>query len=263
MRKLFYQLISVFTGDAAKGNIAAVCHFDGYLSGDEMQKMAEDLNQPATAFIQQSGSAYQYNIRWFAPDAEIENCGHGAFASAAFLKEKGLETATFEPISTEKMMWHLNDIGKISLQLAIIPSKLHPHIRPELESGLGCKVLEYHINNNKHIVRVASEEIIRQLKPNFHALAQLPPFGYIVTAKGETTDFVSRTFVPKVRQLEDHGTGSSHAALAPYWSRELNKSTLSARQLSPRGALMSCTITENQVNITADYKIIGEGEYFL
>ena len=66
----------------------------------------------------------------------------------------------------------------------------------------------------------------------------------MVTAAGEQVDFVSRVFVPAEGIPEDPVTGSAHCALAPYWAARLNKSTLTARQLSKRGGELECTMHE-------------------
>jgi predicted PhzF superfamily epimerase YddE/YHI9 len=36
-------------------------------------------------------------------------------------------------------------------------------------------------------------------------------------------------------------TGSAHCALTPYWAKRLGKTTLKARQVSPRGGDLICT----------------------
>ena len=63
------------------------------------------------------------------------------------------------------------------------------------------------------------------MTPDFQKLRTMEMFGYIVTApsSSEEIDFVSRTIIPHVQQLEDPATGSSHAALVPFWANKLNK----------------------------------------
>jgi predicted PhzF superfamily epimerase YddE/YHI9 len=62
----------------------------------------------------------------------------------------------------------------------------------------------------------------------------------IATAEGEGCDFVSRCFVPKLGIPEDPVTGSAHCVLTPYWAARLGKTTLEARQISPRGGELVC-----------------------
>jgi predicted PhzF superfamily epimerase YddE/YHI9 len=49
-------------------------------------------------------------------------------------------------------------------------------------------------------------------------------------------DFLSRFFAPWAGITEDPATGSAHAVLGPYWSARLGRTSLFARQCSPRGA---------------------------
>jgi predicted PhzF superfamily epimerase YddE/YHI9 len=68
-------------------------------------------------------------------------------------------------------------------------------------------------------------------------------WGLIVTAPGDQDyDFVSRFFAPEKGVPEDPVTGSAHCALAPYWAKRLGKTTLKARQVSPRGGDLVCTV---------------------
>ncbi len=62
----------------------------------------------------------------------------------------------------------------------------------------------------------------------------LDPGGVVVTAQGLNVDFVSRYFTPQSSILEDPVTGSAHCSLIPYWSEELHKEVMVAKQLSER-----------------------------
>ena len=78
--------INAFThaGKDLKGNPCAVIETFKPLSEERMSEIAKELNQPATAFLFKK-SPYNYDVRWFAPDAEINLCGHGAAAAGIFL----------------------------------------------------------------------------------------------------------------------------------------------------------------------------------
>jgi predicted PhzF superfamily epimerase YddE/YHI9 len=66
--------------------------------------------------------------------------------------------------------------------------------------------------------------------------------GLIVTSKGdEGYDFISRYFAPHHGVAEDPVTGSAHCALTPFWAKRLDRKTLRARQVSPRGGELVCT----------------------
>ena len=93
-------------------------------------------------------------------------------------------------------------------------------------------------------------EEVAAIKPNFARLSKIDAQGVFVTAPGnEDLDFVSRYFAPSVGVPEDPATGSIHCALIPYWSKRLGKTTLHARQLSPRGGEFFCEDRGDRVGI--------------
>lgn len=63
------------------------------LSEETCQRIANDLNQPATTFIWEA--AEEWRIRWFAPDQEIPLCGHGTMAAVALFDHLGKIPPTF------------------------------------------------------------------------------------------------------------------------------------------------------------------------
>ncbi|MGH9338418.1 MAG: PhzF family phenazine biosynthesis protein, partial [Acidobacteriota bacterium] len=73
--------------------------------------------------------------------------------------------------------------------------------------------------------------------------------GVIVTAPGDTTDFVSRYFAPAFGIPEDPVTGSSHCTLVPYWSERTGKEELHALQVSRRGGELFCRSHTDKVVI--------------
>ena len=73
--------------------------------------------------------------------------------------------------------------------------------------------------------------------------------GLIVTARGDTCDFVSRFFAPQMGIPEDPVTGSAHCSLVPYWAERLGKTKLHARQISPRGGEIFCEHRGERVQI--------------
>ena len=61
---------------------------------------------------------------------------------------------------------------------------------------------------------------------------------------------MSRFFAPAQGIPEDPVTGSAHCTLAPYWSARLARPTLRARQLSPRGGELTCTLSGDRVHLS-------------
>jgi predicted PhzF superfamily epimerase YddE/YHI9 len=92
------------------------------------------------------------------------------------------------------------------------------------------------------------EESVRSLSPDQAKLLALEEgLGVIVTAKGDTVDFVSRFFVPKAGIAEDPVTGSAHCTLVPYWAERLGRSQLVAQQVSARGGELHCELRGDRV----------------
>ena len=73
-------------------------------------------------------------------------------------------------------------------------------------------------------------------------------------------DFVSRFFAPKFGIDEDPVTGSAHCTLAPYWAERLNKTKMTARQLSKRGGEIVCEVEGNRVALTGRAVTYLEGK---
>ena len=82
----------------------------------------------------------------------------------------------------------------------------------------------------------------------------------MVTAKGTEVDFVSRFFAPSVGVNEDPVTGSAHTTLIPFWSKRLNKTEMTALQVSQRGGQLWCTLSGDRVLIAGKAVTYLRGE---
>ena len=74
-----YQ-VDAFHNELFKGNPAAVCPLERWISDELMQQIAEENNLSETVFFVPNG--IQFDIRWFTPASEIDLCGHATLASA-------------------------------------------------------------------------------------------------------------------------------------------------------------------------------------
>jgi len=84
MRQKIYQ-VDAFSQEPFKGNPAAVCVLEQWLSEEKMQLIAMENNLSETAFVVPMGD--EYEIRWFTPLVEVDLCGHATLASAHVLFE--------------------------------------------------------------------------------------------------------------------------------------------------------------------------------
>ena len=97
------------------------------------------------------------------------------------------------------------------------------------------------------------------IEPDFEAVLGLDGQGLIISAKSNQYDFVSRYFCPKYGINEDPVTGSAHTTLIPYWADKLNKSSLTAKQVSKRGGELYCQNLENRVLIGGNAVLYMKG----
>lgn len=261
MKDTPFSLIAVFVDakNGFKGNTAATILLDAALTDQEMQEMAADFNQPATTFLWPDQQSDAFHVRWMAPDAEIDLCGHGSLAAFAFLSEiKSSEKFTLL-YRNGKIEGKMDDDGACIMYMEAIPVLSEIAVPELLPKALGIPVKGCYTTSGKLIVLSDHEQSIREMTPDYAMLRQLETFGYAITAPGDQVDFVSRTLVPHVKQLEDPATGSSHAALVPFWAGKLDKTNLLAHQLSPRGGKFVCSIDQGIVSLKGEFKVIGEG----
>jgi phenazine biosynthesis protein PhzF family len=242
-----YYVVDAFADAVFKGNPAGVCLLDTWIDDCLMQSIAFENNLAETAFlVRQDG---YWDLKWFTPEMEMDLCGHATLASAFVLAnfvEKTLSRFEFHTKSGP-----LNVVKDGSLYTMDFPSRkpaLHP-VPAGLEEVLGAKVLETHLSRDL-LVLLENEQAVADLKPDLYKLGKIEgAFAVIVTAKGETCDFVSRFFAPGAGVPEDPVTGSSHCTLIPFWSERLGKTDLLARQLSRRGGTLYCKDKGTRVEI--------------
>jgi len=256
-----YQ-VDAFAENLFQGNPAAVCPLDAWLPDATMQQLAMENNLSETAFFvqQQDGS---FHIRWFTPGVEVALCGHATLASAYVLfHELGYADTVirFQSKSGELRVTRDEDI----ITLDFPANNPEPTEAPEgLMEGLRITSGEVYKAAWDYMVVLENQSAIEQLQPDFNTLAKVKARGVITTAKGDATDFVSRCFYPQSGINEDPVTGSAHTITTAYWSEVLNKTSLSARQLSARGGNLLCEIKDGRVRMSGKGKLYMKGEYFL
>ena len=97
---------------------------------------------------------------------------------------------------------------------------------------------------------LSSAEEVYNTHPDFAMLKAIGGHGFIITSKGNDTDFISRYFVPSFGINEDPVTGYAHTALIPYWSKVLGKNEMTARQVSSRGGYLKCKLNGDRVEMS-------------
>ena len=233
-----YQ-VDAFTDRQFSGNPAGVCILDEQQDAGWMQKVAQEMNLSETAFLNKQIDGY--SLRWFTPAIEVELCGHATLASAHVLWEAGLlesgEQASFHTLSG--LLTAIQNGDWIEMKFPAKPED--PAIAPPgLLQALGVQVKYVGKSQYDYLLEVESEEIVRNIKPDFNLLMPVAARGVIVTSLADSNeyDFVSRFFAPQVGVNEDPVTGSAHCCLSPFWSKRLDKDELVGYQASARGGVV-------------------------
>ena len=258
--KLEIFQVDAFTNKPFGGNPAAVVPLESWLPDAMMLDIAAENNLSETAFfVKENG---KYHIRWFTPTVEVNLCGHATLASSyVIFNELKLETEKIEfhsdksgALSVTKdgdrfvmdfPAYPINEkdqIAELSLSLSVVPLKL------------------WETQGNMLMALLQNESEVANAEPDIHRLAGLPYDEIIITAKGETSDFVSRMFAPRIGINEDPVTGATHCSLIPYWAGELGKDKLFARQISKRCGELFCEFAGDRVKIGGNARLFLKGE---
>jgi len=247
-----YQ-IDAFTDRPFGGNPAAVCPLERWLDDETLQGIARENNLSETAFFVEKGTGgARFHLRWFTPAAEVDLCGHATLATGYVLfNELGVEGDALRFDSRSGPLAVLRENGRLALDFpAEAPASAEV---PGLAAALGRAPEAMLASPSGNAIAVYdSEAAVRALAPDFAAIAALDAKGVIATAPGESADFVSRYFAPRVGIPEDPVTGSAHCDLTPYWAERLDKTRLLAHQVSARGGVLYCRLAGDRVIIAGD-----------
>lgn len=245
MKLPLYQ-IDAFTDRAFHGNPAAVVLLDDWLPDDVLASIAAENNLAETAFVVARGEVMP--LRWFTPTVEVDLCGHATLAAAHVLFRHAMPSATSVTFSTRSGKLVVSRDG--DLLCMDFPSRpgRPVEITDALVSALGARPGEVYLARDLLVV-FETEAQIQIFQPDVHRIATLDAFGVIISAPGDTADYVYRFFAPRQGIPEDPVTGSANCTLVPYWAERLGKATLDARQLSARGGDLRCTLRGDRVLI--------------
>ncbi|WP_370391759.1 PhzF family phenazine biosynthesis protein [uncultured Winogradskyella sp.] len=258
MASRIYQ-VDAFTDTLFGGNPAAVCPLDSWPSDALMQNIAQENNLSETAFYLKDSNGY--HIRWFTPEVEVDLCGHATLAAAYVLfnhEKHDKDIIHFHSARsgdlkvTRRADWLTLDFPADELIELKLTDKLY--------KGFNIKPKSVYKGKTDYLFVFETESDIINLKPDFIEIGKLDCRGIIVTARGTATDFVSRFFTPQCGINEDPVTGSAHTTLTPYWTKVLNKSQLTAKQVSARGGYLKCKLLDDRVKISGQAKLYMVGE---
>ena len=255
--------VDAFTKEPFHGNPAAVVPLDAWLPDETMLAIAAENNLAETAFFVPAEG--NYALRWFTPKVEMNLCGHATLASAyVIFNELKLEKESIEFYSERSgRLGVTRDGDKFVLDFPAYGVE-EIELSDEVSDAIGVVPGKaWETQGNMIMLRLASETQVIELEPNISAIAELPYDEVIVTAKGDTCDFASRMFAPRIGIPEDPVTGAIHCSLIPFWAEELGKNELFAKQVSPRGGELFCELAGDRVKIAGHAALYMKGDIFV
>ena len=240
-------IVDAFTDRLFSGNPAAVCVADSFPGDRLMQDIAAENDLSETAFAVKSDKGY--SLRWFAPEGEVDFCGHATLAAAFVLfsfYEKSGDNIVFQTAIGELTVWRRGELIEMDFPAYGLE---HIEITDRMIEALGAIPLAAYRDRDIMFV-LRDEDEVRYLQPDLGLLSQLDCACIAVTAKGREHDCVSRVFAPRYGIPEDPVTGSAHCMIAPYWSKRLGKSVIEAFQASRRTGVLHCEVSGERVKIS-------------
>ena len=233
-------IVDAFTDTVFKGNPAAVCLLDKWLSDDTLQNIAKENNLSETAFTVKNDDYYE--LRWFTPGGEIDLCGHATLATAFVLFrffEKNAESLTFPAYSTQQVA-----------------------VTSEMEEAIGVRPLEAWLGRDLVCVLPHENDVINA-SPDFDKVKALDGLLLNITAKGSKYDTVTRSFAPKLSVKEDPVCGSGHCHVIPLWANKLAQEDFRAYQASERSGLLICRLEGNRIYLAGKAALYSRGEIYV
>lgn len=225
------QHIAAFSSGQLGGNPAGVVICDALPESAVMQKVAADIGYSESVFAAPQGDAWR--VRYFAPEVEVDFCGHATIAlGAALARHRG---AGLFPLDINRaritVEGHLSDtdwgasfqspptrsapaapavLNEALALFGLAPSDLDPRIPPAVGHGGGDHL----------ILTLKDRETLRAMHYDFaagRALAEREGFITFNLVYAETPQlFHARNPFPLGGVIEDPATGAAAAALAGY-----------------------------------------------
>lgn len=253
-------IVDAFTDEVFHGNQAAVCVMDQWLPEALMMNITRENNFSETAFTVKEGN--QYRLRWFTPGGEIDLCGHATLGTAYVLfrfYEKTAEQVVFSTASGDLTVRKHGDM----LEMEFPAYDLRPAaVTDAMEEAIGVRPEKAFMGRDLLLI-LDNAQTVRDLAPDMEKVKQLDGLLLHVSAPGEDTDCISRSFGPKLDVVEDPVCGSGHCHIIPYWADTLKKNELVAYQASRRGGTLYCRREQNKIFMSGKAALYSIAELFV
>ena len=262
-QKIPYWHVDAFASQPFGGNQAAVMVLDEWLPDDVLVQIGGENLFAETAFVVRDATGEaDWELRWCTPTYEIALCGHATLASGHIL----LQRDDGERITFRTRKSGILEVVKAGdgYELALPAIHTAPGEYPEAVALLGATPLEVWRNDSRYNVFLfENEAAIRALDPDIRGLGALGTDQFICTAPGDSTDIVSRVFVPGGGVDEDSVTGSAHAVLTAFWAKKLGRDSFTAHQASQRGGDLTLRLEGDRAWLGGPCVTVVEGNFYL
>ena len=253
-------IVDAFTDRIFRGNPAAICVMDSFPDDRLMQDIATENNLSETAFAIKSEKCYR--LRWFTPKGEIDFCGHATLGAAFVLfsfYEQNSKKIVFETANGNLPIKRSDKLIEMDFPAYRLE---HIEITDLMIEALGAvPIAAYRDRDIMFVLR--DEDEVQSLHPDIELLSKLDGACIAVTARGRIHDCVSRVFAPRYGITEDPVTGSAHCMIAPYWSKRLNKNSITAFQASSRTGILHCEVRGERVKISGTAVLFSAADIFI
>jgi PhzF family phenazine biosynthesis protein len=240
LRRIRVYHVDAFTDQPFTGNTAGVVLDAEYLSTQEMQQIARELNLSESVFLLPSDQAnIDYKVRYFTPTEEIPFCGHATIGLTWLLatelglsqRQDGVVLGT--QAGAIPVVWHQQD-GKVQ---RVEMTQVTPQIQPfaidltTLSAMIGVPVDAIdpaypiqlaHTGNWHLLIPVHTQQAIDQANPDLIALSQHNRQHQIATTHlytftpDQEYDLYTRDCAPAIGIAEDPVTGAANGALTGF-----------------------------------------------
>ncbi|MGQ5521974.1 PhzF family phenazine biosynthesis protein [Chitinimonas sp. PSY-7] len=229
-------VVNAFTSAGQGGNPAGVVLSAEQYSDADMQLIATEMALPETAFVLPSTDC-DLAVRFFAPTAEVDFCGHATVATFSLLKQKGLlgKPAVVQQTKAGNLAVKIADTGEVEMtQLlptfdTVLPASEVAGLLGIAESDIGQTALPVQILSTglrDIFVPVVNEDVLNAIKPDNSSLASFNRMtntvgvhAFTLNTCDELITASCRNFAPLYGIKEESATGSASGALACYLSR--------------------------------------------
>ena len=253
-------IVDAFTDTVFKGNPAAVCLLDEWLSDNTLQNIAKENNLSETAFtVKRNG---YYDLRWFTPGGEIDLCGHATLATAFILFkfiEVDVERLTFTTQSGELLVSKKDDYYELNFPSYAMHQVV---VTSEMEEAIGVRPLEAWLGRDLVCILPHENDVINA-SPDFDKVKALDGLLLNIAARGRNYDTVTRSFAPKLSVKEDPVCGSGHCHVIPLWANKLAQAEFRAYQASERSGLLLCRIEGDRIYLAGKASLYSRGEIYI